>query len=330
MYENLKKSSFKLIVDRLNQAIDHLSLTGDPGELYEPILYTMQNGGKRIRPTLALLSYQLFSNDTEQAIKPALAIELFHNFTLIHDDIIDEAPLRRGKPSVHNKWGGNIAILSGDAMVFKAYQLFEGLSPSTLSTVIPLFTKTALDVMEGQQMDMNYETSDNVSVDDYLTMISKKTAALMGFSLQMGAIIAGAGQREAEKLKNVGVNLGIGFQLKDDLLDVYADNKKFGKQVGGDIISNKKTFLLIKALESSNNGLENELNYWLSLKDFNPHDKVQGVTTIYNKLDIKNIANAKIDEFFNKCFETLKLVQVDGSKKEALIEFIEYMINRDS
>jgi geranylgeranyl diphosphate synthase, type II len=320
----------KELVYLLNQEAEKLQFGNKPDELYEPIRYIMALGGKRMRPLLTLFSYSLFKEDIHSIIKPALAVEVFHNFTLMHDDIMDQAPLRRGKATVHEKWNANTAILSGDVMLVKAYELLMDLNPQILKRVLQSFNTTAAEVCEGQQFDMNFETRVEVSEEEYLEMIKLKTAVLLGFSLELGAILAGASEENCRLLKEVGINIGLGFQLKDDLLDVYADQAKFGKQVGGDIISNKKTFLLIEALENSSEELKAELNYWLSLAHFNKEHKVNAVTEIYNKLNIKEITEKKMNFYFNEALNAIKSLNAPQANKDILYKFTEDLIQREN
>lgn len=272
----------------------------NPPSLYEPIRYMMTLGGKRLRPLLTLMGYSLFKNNVEQIIPQAAAVEVFHNFTLMHDDIMDNAPLRRGKKTIHEKWNVNTAILSGDVMMVKVYEVFCMLDPKILKEVLLLFNRCATEVCEGQQWDMEFETKKNVSVSEYISMIRQKTAVLLGFSLELGALLAGANEKQKLVLRSLGVNIGIGFQLKDDLLDVYGDKKTFGKQVGGDILSNKKTFLLIKALERAKGKDKTELTKWLTTTKFDNKKKVKAVTEIYDRLNIKSITESEIDNYFTK------------------------------
>ncbi|MBT1703621.1 polyprenyl synthetase family protein [Chryseosolibacter indicus] len=301
-----------------------------PASLYEPIRYLMALGGKRLRPMLALLSYSLYKDDPKQILPYAVAVEAFHNFTLMHDDIMDQAPLRRGNVTVHEKWNVNTAILSGDVMLVKVYDMFLTLPPETLGVVLGRFNKCAAEVCEGQQWDMEFETSLSIKESQYINMIRQKTAVLLGFSLELGAILAQASAEDQEYLKEFGVNIGIGFQLKDDLLDAYADPKKFGKQVGGDIIANKKTFLLIKALEKAKGKTLKELNYWLAQKRFKKQEKINAVKRIYDALDIPRLTEKKINSFFDKGFRSLDRLSINPQKKEALINFTKALIERQS
>ncbi|MDN3687299.1 polyprenyl synthetase family protein [Cyclobacterium jeungdonense] len=294
----------------LEAHILHLQLKGHPPELYDPIDYLMGLGGKRIRPLLALLSYGLYKEDYQRILTPASAIEVFHNFTLMHDDIMDNAPLRRGMATVHEKWNANTAILSGDVMLVKAYELLLDVSPEHLRQSLELFSKTAAEVCEGQQLDMNFEGVEQVSESDYLNMIRLKTAVLIGFSLQLGALLAGASKEDVQHLYDFGVNIGLGFQLKDDLLDVYADKEKFGKQVGGDILANKKTYLLIKALELAREDDKIELENWIQAMVPDPDEKVRAVTAIYDRLKIREHTLRITTDFFEKGFNQLSSLKV--------------------
>ncbi len=307
----------------------------EPKELFAPIEYILEEGGKRLRPALCLLACNLFSEQIEQAVKPAVALETFHNFTLLHDDIMDKADMRRGRATVHKKWNENTAILSGDAMVILAYQLLEEIDNKHLSAVLKVFNQTSLDVCIGQQYDMNFEQRplgnelNAVTEEEYLFMISKKTSVLIAASLQIGAILGGASKQDAENLYAFGENLGIAFQLQDDLLDVFGNEVEFGKRIGGDILANKKTFLLIKAYE-----LLSEKTQLDTLISFSPQNekeallKISKVTEIYNLLTIKQITEQKSLQFYNKALQALENVQIVESKKEILKEFAKKLLNR--
>lgn len=312
----------------INNRISELKYGQQPNELYEPIRYIMSLGGKRMRPLLVLLGYELFQDDSDAILDQAIAVEVFHNFTLLHDDIMDEAPLRRGKPTVHEKWNENTAILSGDVMLVRAYGLLLD-APGDLKAILKAFSDCAAGVCEGQQFDMNFESLPTVTEETYLNMIRLKTAVLLGFSLKLGAMLAGASPEQAEAVYNFGVSIGIGFQLKDDLLDVYADQEKFGKQVGGDIISNKKTFLLLKALELANTDQKAKLDHWLATVIFNKLDKVEAVTAIYDEIGIKELTAKKVDAFFDQGFTALEALDVPADRKRPLIAFTEYLIDRE-
>ena len=300
-----------------------------PSELYEPIRYIMALSGKRFRPLLTLLSASIYSDDWQKAIKPAMAVEVFHNFTLMHDDIMDKAPLRRGKQTVHEKWNANTAILSGDVMLIKAYDLLLDIQKDSLRTVIARFNQTAAEVCEGQQLDMNFETRWNVTEEEYLEMIRLKTSVLLGFALELGGIISGADQESTQLLYAAGENMGIGFQLKDDLLDVYGDPEKFGKQVGGDIISNKKTFLLIEALTQAEGEVKSELEKWISSTNFDPEEKVNAVREIYEKLNIRTFTEQKINDYFEIGINSLEKLQVSDERKKPLLQFVRQLVERE-
>ncbi|GAB4329909.1 MAG: polyprenyl synthetase family protein [Flammeovirgaceae bacterium] len=312
----------------IQREIDNLPLSKQPQNLYDPIRYLMNLGGKRLRPLLVILGSYLVNGKYEDILQPAVAVEVFHNFTLMHDDIMDNAPLRRGKATVHEKWNRNVAILSGDVMLVQAYGLMLDIEPNLLPKILTLFNRCASEVCEGQQWDMDFESLPTVSETQYLDMIRLKTAVLLGFSLQLGALLAG-NEKVATQLYSFGVNIGIGFQLKDDLLDVYGNAEKFGKQVGGDIISNKKTFLLIKALEKAKGEQAEKLNYWLSLKQFDAAEKVNVITEIYNQLKIREITTSKMNEFFEKGFMELEQINVSSERKKVLEDFTRSLIDRD-
>jgi geranylgeranyl diphosphate synthase type II len=300
-----------------------------PVELYDPIRYVLALSGKRIRPVLTLMASELFSGDYKKALYPALAVEVFHNFTLLHDDIMDKAPLRRGQATVHEKWNDNIAILSGDVMLIRAYELFLKSDHPELKRILHKFNACAAEVCEGQQLDMNYETKAVVSEDEYIEMIRLKTAVLLAFSLELGAILGGAKQEYCEQLYGFGINIGLGFQLKDDLLDVYGEADKFGKQVGGDIISNKKTYLLIKALELAKGETLKELEHWLSLKTFVSEEKVIAVKRIYEKLGIRELGEQKMNRYFDIAINTFDELDIVMERKQPLLMLSRLLIARE-
>jgi geranylgeranyl diphosphate synthase type II len=306
-----------------------LDLNLQPVELYEPISYTLKLGGKRMRPVLLMMAYEMFDSKLEKAIKPALGIEVFHNFTLLHDDIMDKAPLRRNQPTVHTRWNSDIAILSGDTMFVKSYQLMMQSENTYLRQVLEIFSETAIGVCEGQQLDMNFEKLDTISIDDYIKMIRLKTAVLLAGALQIGGIIGGASKQDAQHLYDFGINIGIAFQLQDDILDVFGDSEKFGKQVGGDILSNKKTYLLLKALELAKGNTAKELTNWLKEVDFNPAKKIEAVKNIYTELNVKKIAENKMNEFHTNAMQHFEALSVSSSKKEALLKFAESLLVRE-
>ncbi len=314
----------------ITTAIAETTYPASPKELYEPIRYLMSLGGKRMRPLLALMGYQLFKEDVEKAIPVALAVETFHNFTLMHDDIMDNAPLRRGNATVHEKWNTNIAILSGDVMLVEAYKWLMQLDKAVLAEVLHVFNDTAVKVCEGQQWDMNFETQPAVTIAEYTTMIEEKTAVLLAASLKMGAMAAGATAADAQHLYEFGRNMGIAFQLQDDLLDVYGDPEKFGKQVGGDIIANKKTYLLIKAIEIADGKTAETLNYWLAAKQFDATEKVAAVTAIYTQIGIDKLVKQVMDTYCQTALAALAAVNVvHPIRKQQLADFALQLIDRE-
>lgn len=314
----------------IKEEIAKLQYGTTPANLYDPIAYIMSLGGKRMRPLLVLLAYQLKQKDVESIVKPALAVEVFHNFTLMHDDIMDKAPIRRGMQTVHEKWDENVAILSGDTMLVKAYDLLLALDASILPKAIRLFNKCAVEVCEGQQIDMNFETQVNVSIDEYLNMIRLKTAVLLGASLELGALMAGFSDAQQKEIYQIGVNMGIGFQLMDDLLDVYGDQEKFGKQVGGDIVSNKKTYLLINALNLANEHQKKTLLSWIEKDNFEISDKVNSVKKVYDHIGIKDLTAGKMNEYFDKAFAQLDHFDADSEAKNVLRQFASLLMKRES
>jgi geranylgeranyl diphosphate synthase type II len=323
-------SSIKDYIVSINSAIEKENFGSKPKELYEPIRYIMALGGKRMRPLLSLLAYQLYHEDVKKAIPASIAVEIFHNFTLMHDDIMDNAPLRRGQSTVHEKWNSPVAILSGDVMLVKAYQQIIQHSPKEkLTEILEKFNQCAIEVCEGQEIDMNFEEQEQVEEANYLEMIRLKTAVLLGFSLEFGGILAMDNEADQALLYQMGVNAGIGFQLMDDLLDVYADQEKFGKQVGGDIIANKKTYLLIKAKELASGGSNTKLQKWLMAKEFDKEEKVKAVKDIYDELNIKELTEAKMSEYFEKAFQNLEDLDAPSDRKIILKDFFNYLINRE-
>ncbi|MEN9729287.1 MAG: Dimethylallyltranstransferase [Bacteroidota bacterium] len=316
----------------LEAEIKQQRLGESPQELYEPIRYLMQLGGKRIRPVLCLLSYSLFKTDWEKVVSTALSIEIFHNFTLMHDDIMDKAPLRRGKQTVHEKWNDNIAILSGDVMLVNAYQYLNQCNHLTLGEyqhLITRFNRTAAEVCEGQQMDMNFESRTTVTVEEYIEMIRLKTSVLIGLSMEMGGILAGVDASIAKTLYEIGECIGLGFQLKDDLLDVYGDPEKFGKQVGGDILANKKTYLLIRALETAQGESLETLNLWLDASNPNSVEKVQAVTQLYTDLGIRKETESKINQYFDQAILAIDQLNLQAAQQEALGKFLSGLVDRE-
>ncbi len=305
------------------------SIPDTPRELYEPVKYVLSLGGKRIRPALVLLACDLFSGGVEAALMPALAIEIFHNFTLLHDDIMDRAEIRRGNPTVHVKYNENVAILSGDVMSILASRLMNQSPGVVLSTVHDIFTRTAMQVCEGQQLDMNFEERLTVSEEEYLTMIELKTAVLIAASLKIGAILGGSSQKDADDLYDFGRNLGIAFQLQDDLLDTYGDPLIIGKSLGTDIVDNKKTFLMIEALEKVSASRKTELTGWLTKKNFDREQKIGSVISIFNALKIKEITESRIKDFYNAALANLRHLNRPEERKIELYNFAAFLINRN-
>jgi geranylgeranyl diphosphate synthase type II len=321
--------SIEKLQNIIDKAVKDTAYPSEPKELYEPIAYLMSLGGKRLRPALVLMATDLFGGNVKDALAPALAVELFHNFTLMHDDIMDKAPLRRGKPTVHAKWSESVAILSGDVMFVKAYKMMIQVRPEILADVLEVFNATAIGVCEGQQIDMNFEDRNVVEVDEYLEMIRLKTAVLVGGALKIGALIGDASKQEADSLYQFGENLGIAFQLQDDILDVYGDPLKFGKQVGGDIISNKKTFLLIKALELAKGDDLTELKNWIAKKDFNAEEKVNAVRNIYDKIGIKDLSKNLMQSYAQQALDNLDKINASKENKSILLDFADMLVKRE-
>ena len=320
------ESYFRAIIDH---ELAKLKLEKDPTHLYDPIRYMINLGGKRLRPSILLMSNELFNGNPEHLIKPALGIEIFHNFTLLHDDIMDKAPLRRSRETVHKKWNPDIAILSGDTLFVLSCQLMMNVNEEYLREVLNVFLATAVNVCEGQQSDMDFETEENISIENYLDMISKKTASLIGCATYIGALCAGVTKKDSNHMYEFGKNLGIAFQLHDDLLDVYGDSSKFGKQIGGDILANKKTFLLLTALQNAKGNIKTELTKWLNVKEYNSENKIEAVISIYENLDVKNLSSVKMDYYFKKAMNEFEAVNVPKNQKRALTELAEKMMVRE-
>ncbi|MBI3518014.1 MAG: polyprenyl synthetase family protein [Bacteroidetes bacterium] len=297
--------------------------------MYEPMAYIIGLGGKRVRPLLTLVGCELFDANPKEAIHAALAVELFHNFSLIHDDILDNAPLRRGHSTVHEKWGHNIALLSGDGMMVKAFDILSNANSHHVLELLKLFSRTAIEVCEGQQLDMNFETQEKVSVENYIHMITYKTAVLLGCSLQMGAICANASDKNQKHIYEFGKHVGIAFQILDDVLDVYADDGKFGKQVGGDILSNKKTFMLLNAFELANENQSSSLQYLLTSKEVLPTEKVKQVTAIYDTLGVRELAVKEANTHTAIALKHLEELDAEATRKNDLKAFALHLLNRE-
>lgn len=299
-----------------------------PQSLFEPIKYILEDGGKRLRPVLTLMAYNLYRDDIEKALKSAIGIEIFHNYTLLHDDVMDDAELRRGRQTVHKKWNSNVAILSGDAAAITAYKYIESCEDPYLRQVIDGFNQVAMDVCKGQQYDMEFETRDDVTEEEYLHMIYLKTSVLIAGSMRHGALIAGAPEHEYKALYDFGGYLGLVFQLQDDYLDVYGDTEEFGKKIGGDILCNKKTYLLIKAFELAGESDRALLRQWLAKKDFNPQEKIQVVTEIYNRTGVKEVVMNIVDDYMEKSRLALEKIDVPEERKVNFRDMIEYIGDR--
>lgn len=322
--------SFNEILQKIENEISQLSFEYPPKSLYDPIEYILSLGGKRIRPALALMACNLYRENVDNAINPALGIEVFHNFTLLHDDLMDKADKRRNKPTVHKVWNDNTAILSGDAMLIAAYQLIGKTEPEHLKEVFDLFTATALEICGGQQYDMEFESRTDVTEAEYIEMIRLKTAVLLACSLKTGAIMGGASKEDAMNLYEFGINIGLAFQLQDDLLDVYGDTATFGKNIGGDIICNKKTFLLIHAFELASIEQKQILKDWIGKESFNSAEKIKAITAIYNTLNLKDITTAKMQGYYDKAMEHLSALNVSPEKLTILKEVSNHLMYRQS
>jgi geranylgeranyl diphosphate synthase type II len=323
MSEKLKEYT-----ERINQYIAHIDLKRNPAELYTPVQYCLEDGGKRVRPLMALLACNMFDGEIDNILAPAVGMEVFHNFTLMHDDIMDEAPLRRGKPSVYKKWNSNTAILSGDVMFAMAIEQIAKTPVKHLKPILDLFNKTVIEVCEGQQFDMNFEILDKVTEDAYLNMIRLKTAVLPAACLKAGAIVAGASENDAKLIYDFGENVGIAFQIKDDWLDIFGDEETFGKKSGGDIVANKKTWLYIKAFELANESQLRDLRNAFTNRIFNPDEKISMVKNVYLQLQLDRLALEKMEEFNSKAFGFLDKIPVADKKKKLLRELAQNLIDR--
>ncbi len=311
----------------INKEIEEIALPANPSELYEPIRYILSLGGKRLRPAITLMTHSFYNDTLTEAIRPALAIEVFHNFTLMHDDMMDHSNMRRGKETVHIKWNNNIALLSGDAMLIAAYKLLEGINNNHLAEVFKTFNTTALEVCEGQQYDMNFEFRNDVNEAEYIEMIRLKTSVLIGCALKIGAITGGAEAHDKALLYDIGRDLGIGFQLQDDLLDAFGDPSVFGKKIGGDIIANKKTYLLIKSIERANPASAKEIQRLIQLKNADS-EKIIDMLNIYRELNIEMLTEQKIDTYFDKSYKMIEKINAGEQAKINLIEFADILRKR--
>ncbi|MDX9881531.1 MAG: polyprenyl synthetase family protein [Prolixibacteraceae bacterium] len=317
-----------IVAEEIQREAERIGRT-EPLNLYRPVSYTLDMGGKRLRPVMVLLSYNLFRHDIEKAFPVALAVEIFHNFTLLHDDIMDRADMRRGQPAVHKKFGENTAILSGDAMSILAYQYILKTKIADIRQLAQLFSQTAIGICEGQQYDMDFEQRLDVSIGEYMKMIRLKTAVLLGCSLKAGALAAGAGQAVAGTLYESGVNLGMAFQLQDDLLDVFADGEKFGKMIGGDIVTNKKTFLLLKALELAKGETKQQLLGWITASHFDVSEKIDAVRKIYSELGIRQVTQDQIAVFYHAVMKNIDELAIPADQKTGLTALSGMIMQRD-
>lgn len=324
----LKMQTIKDLQSIVNAELQKKKYEEEPVALFEPMSYALSVGGKRLRPVMVLLAAQMYEGNLDDALSSAIGLEIFHNFTLLHDDVMDKAALRRGQPTVHKKWSENVAILSGDAMSIKAYQYIVSCKEKYVSEVLQVFNDTALEVCKGQQLDMEFEERDEVSIQDYLQMIRYKTAVLFACSLKMGGILAEADKQEQQKLYDLGINLGMAFQLQDDYLDVYGDVATFGKNIGGDILAKKKTYLLIQALKNADVKERNELLHILNDENVDAHQKIEEVTALYNRLNVKRVTQEAIAVYLENGEKNLASLKVEENKKQELKGLIAKLVNR--
>ena len=318
------------ILEKVNTALAMLPYNRKPEDLYDPIRYVLSLGGKRIRPVLMLMGYNLYREDVDSIMMPALGLETYHNYTLLHDDLMDRADVRRGHPTVHKKWNENAAILSGDSMLVLAYQRVAQCNPEMLPKVMELFTETALQIGEGQQYDIDFETRDDVTEAEYIEMIRLKTSVLLACALKMGGLLAGAPSADLEALYDFGEQLGLAFQLQDDYLDVYGDFKVFGKRIGGDILCNKKTYMLINAQLRANSAQRRELEGWLAATDFDEEQKISSVTRLYDEIGIPELAQQKMQFYYDLAEKSLAKVALPKGAKQNLWAYAQEMLNRQS
>ena len=317
------------ILKLVNDFLAQLPYERKPKSLYEPVEYVLSIGGKRIRPVLTLMGYNLWKEDPERILMPAVGLETYHNYTLLHDDLMDNADMRRGHETVHRRWDANKAILSGDSMLVLAYQRMQQVPAEKLPAVLNLFTETALEIGEGQEYDMTFETRNDVTEDEYIEMIRLKTSVLLACALKTGALLADAPEEDADRLYRVGEQVGLAFQLQDDLLDVYGDPKVFGKAIGGDITSNKKTYMLINAYNRANDEQRKELEHWIGAKEFNRQEKVAAVTRLYDAIGIRQLCEDKINYYFQQASQTLSEVNVTDERKAQLRQYMDELLHRN-
>ena len=318
------------ILAMVNQGLADLQLERQPFGLYKPIRYVLSIGGKRVRPVLLLIAYNMYKDDVQTVLPSAVAVETYHNYTLLHDDVMDRAEVRRGKPCVHKVWNENTAILSGDSMLVMAYQLVAQCPSGCLKPVLDLFTATALEIGEGQQYDVDFEERMDVKAEEYIEMIRLKTSVLLACALKMGALQAGAPAEDCDLLYRFGESVGLAFQLQDDLLDVYGDFDTFGKRIGGDILCNKKTYMLIKALEGADETQRRQLEHWIDAKEYNPDEKVAAVTSLYNEIGVRALCEDLINKYFEEARQVLDKVSLPAEKKEVLWQYALGLLGRNS
>ena len=321
--------TFNEYLERVNNAIKAIPYPEQPSHLYEPITYTMDLGGKRLCPVLVLMACDAVGGDINRALTPAIGLEMFHNFTLLHDDVMDKADIRRGKPTVHVKWDDNTAILSGDAMLTMATQLIAQAPADVMPQVMDLYNRTAMEIYEGQQYDVDFEKRSDVTVDEYIEMIRLKTSVLLGCACKMGALIGGADEATAQLFYKVGENLGLAFQLQDDMLDVWGDEATFGKAIGGDIMNNKKTFLLINAMQRATGDHKVELSLWLSTPNASRAVKVPAVTAIYDALDLRSLSLDAINRYNDEALNALNKIAISDEARSEFANFITRLVKRD-
>ena len=317
------------ILQQVNDFLAALPYERNPKSLYEPVEYVLSLGGKRIRPVLMLMGYNLWREKPEDILMPAVGLETYHNYTLLHDDLMDNADVRRGHETVHRRWDANKAILSGDSMLVLAYQRMQQVSADKLPAVLQLFTETALEIGEGQEYDMTFETRNDVTEEEYIEMIRLKTSVLLACALKIGALLADAPKEDADLLYQLGEQVGLAFQLQDDLLDVYGDPKVFGKAIGGDITSNKKTYMLINAVNRANAAQRAELERWIAAKDFDRAEKVAAVTRLYDEIGIRQLCEEKINYYFEQARQTLQKVGVPEERKQVLSAYMDELLHRN-
>lgn len=315
----------KLIDDSIRRVLKDYQ----PRTLFAPAEYILSLGGKRLRPLLTLMAADLFGKNPEEVLDAALAVEIFHNFSLVHDDLMDNADLRRGYPTVHKKWSENSAILSGDALIIEAYRYIAKVPVDVLPDILELFSTTAMEICEGQQYDMDFEQRLDVREEEYIEMIRLKTAVLIGCALKIGAIVAGAPVEDTDLLYEFGINIGLAFQLKDDLLDVYGNPETFGKKIGGDILCNKKTFLLIRCLKNASDSQRAELNRWLTATEYDPDEKIKFVKNIYDELNLKFVVENLIEKYYLASLDCLSLINIPDDHKRDLISLAENLMYRE-